>query len=101
MLGATTPAELRHLEKDRALWRRFQTVEEPEPSEEDALAILRGLEGRYAEHHGVKYTPDALDAAVKLSARYLRDRFLPDKAIDVLDEAGAALSSIGRSAPSR
>ena len=96
VLGATTPAELRHLEKDRALWRRFQTVEVPEPSEEDALAILRGLEGRYAEHHGVSFTPDALEAAVRLSVRHLRDRFLPDKAIDVLDEAGAARSSAGQ-----
>ncbi|RJF73372.1 AAA family ATPase [Deinococcus cavernae] len=96
VLGATTPAELRHLEKDRALWRRFQTVDVPEPSEDDALKILRGLAPRYAEHHGVKYTPDALDAAVRLSSRYLRDRFLPDKAIDVLDEAGAALSSAGK-----
>ncbi|GHF57197.1 ATP-dependent Clp protease ATP-binding subunit ClpA [Deinococcus metalli] len=96
VLGATTPAELRHLEKDRALWRRFQTVDVPEPSEEDALAILRGLAGRYAEHHGVTYTDPALDAAVRLSARHLRDRFLPDKAIDVLDESGAARSSAGQ-----
>ena len=96
VLGATTPAELRHLEKDRALWRRFQTVDVPEPSEDDALAILKGLAPRYAEHHKVTYRRDALDAAVKLSARYLRDRFLPDKAIDVLDEAGAALSSAGK-----
>ena len=96
VLGATTPAELRHLEKDRALWRRFQTVDVPEPSEGDALEILRGLAPRYAEHHGVTYTEGALDAAVRLSARHLRDRFLPDKAIDVLDEAGAAFSSAGR-----
>ncbi|MFC4639559.1 AAA family ATPase [Deinococcus hohokamensis] len=96
VLGATTPAELRHLEKDRALWRRFQTVDVPEPGEEDALAILRGLSGRYAAHHAVTYTPAALDAAVRLSVRHLRDRFLPDKAIDVLDEAGAARSSAGK-----
>ncbi|WP_394649649.1 AAA family ATPase [uncultured Deinococcus sp.] len=96
VLGATTPAELRHLEKDRALWRRFQTVEVPEPSEEDALAILRGLAPHYAAHHGVTYADDALDAAVRLSARHLRDRFLPDKAIDVLDEAGAARRSAGK-----
>jgi ATP-dependent Clp protease ATP-binding subunit ClpA len=96
VLGATTPAELRHLEKDRALWRRFQTVEVPEPSEEDALAILRGLAPHYAAHHGVTYADDALDAAVRLSARHLRDRFLPDKAIDVIDEAGAARRSAGR-----
>ncbi|GGL99652.1 AAA family ATPase [Deinococcus aerophilus] len=96
VLGATTPAELRHLEKDRALWRRFQTVEVAEPSEDDALEILRGLASKYAAHHGVTYTPDALDAAVRLSVRHLRDRFLPDKAIDVLDEAGAARSSAGQ-----
>jgi ATP-dependent Clp protease ATP-binding subunit ClpA len=96
VLGATTPAELRHLEKDRALWRRFQTVEVPEPSEADTLAILRGLAPGYAGHHGVTYTEGALDAAVRLSVRHLRDRFLPDKAIDVLDEAGAARSSAGK-----
>ncbi|WP_216323255.1 AAA family ATPase [Deinococcus aestuarii] len=96
VLGATTPGEVRYLEKDRALWRRFQTVEVPEPSEEDALAILRGLAPGYASHHGVTYTEGALDAAVRLSARHLRDRFLPDKAIDVLDEAGAARSSTGQ-----
>ena len=95
VMGATTPAELRHLEKDRALWRRFQTVEVAEPSEEDALEILRGLAPKYADHHSVTYTPDALDAAVRLSVRHLRDRFLPDKAIDVIDEAGAARSSAG------
>ncbi len=93
VLGATTPAELRHLEKDRALWRRFQTVEVAEPSEVDALEILRGLASKYAQHHSVSYTPEALDAAVRLSVRHLRDRFLPDKAIDVIDEAGAARSS--------
>ncbi|OLV19447.1 AAA family ATPase [Deinococcus marmoris] len=95
VMGATTPAELRHLEKDRALWRRFQTVDVAEPSEEDALEILRGLAPKYAQHHGVTYTPEALDAAVRLSVRHLRDRFLPDKAIDVIDEAGAARSSAG------
>ncbi|WP_161881396.1 AAA family ATPase [Deinococcus alpinitundrae] len=95
VLGATTPQELRHLEKDRALWRRFGVVDVPEPSEEDALGILRGLQSRYAEHHHVTYSPAALDAAVKLSARYIRDRFLPDKAIDVIDEAGAARSVRG------
>lgn len=96
VLGATTPAELRHLEKDRALWRRFQTVEVMEPSPEDAREIVRGLAPKYAAHHGVMFTPEALDAAVHLSVRHLRDRFLPDKAIDVLDEAGAARSSAGQ-----
>ncbi|MFB9992209.1 AAA family ATPase [Deinococcus oregonensis] len=95
LMGATTPAELRHLEKDRALWRRFQPVEVPEPSEADALAILRGLAPKYAAHHKVTYSDAGLDAAVRLSARHLRDRFLPDKAIDVIDEAGAARSSVG------
>ncbi|TSA83868.1 AAA family ATPase [Deinococcus detaillensis] len=95
VLGATTPQELRHLEKDRALWRRFGVVDVPEPSEADALDILRGLQSRYAEHHKVSYSDAALDAAVKLSARYIRDRFLPDKAIDVIDEAGAARSVRG------
>ena len=90
VIGATTPSELRHLQSDRALWRRFQTVDVPEPTEEDALAILQGLAPAYEAHHGVNYTPEALRAAVSLSARYLRDRFLPDKAIDVMDEAGAA-----------
>ena len=96
VLGATTPAELRYLEKDRALWRRFQTVDVPEPSEADAEQILSGLAPRYAAHHRVTYAPEALGAAVRLSARYLRDRFLPDKAIDVIDEAGAARSSTGQ-----
>ena len=90
VIGATTPAELRHLQGDRALWRRFQAIDLPEPSEEEALEILQGLAPAYAAHHGVTYAPEALRSAVGLSARYLRDRFLPDKAIDVMDEAGAA-----------
>jgi ATP-dependent Clp protease ATP-binding subunit ClpA len=93
VLGATTPAELRHLERDRALWRRFQTVDVPEPSEADALSILKGLAGRYASHHGVTYPDASLEAAVRLSVRHLTGRFLPDKAIDVLDESGAAYSA--------
>ncbi|WP_425147343.1 AAA family ATPase [Deinococcus sp.] len=93
VLGATTPGEVRYLEKDRALWRRFQTVEVPEPSEADALEILKGLAPRYAEHHRVSYPPESLDAAVRLSVRHLQGRFLPDKAIDVLDEAGAGYSA--------
>ncbi|WP_045233350.1 Clp protease N-terminal domain-containing protein, partial [Deinococcus pimensis] len=90
VIGATTPGELRHLQSDRALWRRFQVVDVPEPDEEDAVRIILGLAPAYAAHHGVTYAGDALRAAVTLSARYLRDRFLPDKAIDVMDEAGAA-----------
>lgn len=95
VLGATTSAEVRHLEKDRALWRRFQTIDVIEPSQEDAIQILHGVVGKYAEHHGVEYSEEAIVAAVQLSARYLRDKQLPDKAIDVLDEAGAAFSSRG------
>jgi len=76
-------------EKDSALERRFQKVKVEEPSQEDAIAILEGLQFKYEEHHKAKYTPEAIYAAVKLSSRYLSDRYLPDKAIDVLDEAGS------------
>ena len=93
VLGATTPAEVRHLERDKALWRRFQSVDVPEPSEADALSILKGLAGRYAAHHGVTYPDASLEAAVSLSVRHLTGRFLPDKAIDVIDESGAAYSA--------
>ena len=93
VLGATTPAEVRHLERDKALWRRFQTVDVPEPSETDTLSILKGLAGRYAAHHGVTYPDASLEAAVSLSVRHLTGRFLPDKAIDVIDESGAAYSA--------
>jgi ATP-dependent Clp protease ATP-binding subunit ClpA len=90
-IGSTTFEEFRqHFEKDRALSRRFQRVEVNEPSIEDTKKILEGLRGKYEEFHGVRYTDDALDAAATLSARYLHDRRLPDKAIDLLDEAGAA-----------
>jgi ATP-dependent Clp protease ATP-binding subunit ClpA len=90
-IGSTTFEEFRqHFEKDRALSRRFQRVEVNEPSIEDTKKILEGLRSRYEEFHGVRYTDDALDAAATLSARYLHDRRLPDKAIDLLDEAGAA-----------
>ncbi|MBK1666488.1 hypothetical protein CKO28_00340 [Rhodovibrio sodomensis] len=89
-LGATTHTEYRkYFEKDAAMSRRFQPVSVDEPSEEDALAILRGLESRYAGHHKVSYSPQALEAAVKLSAKHIRQRRLPDKAIDLIDEAGA------------
>ncbi|WP_144758602.1 ATP-dependent Clp protease ATP-binding subunit [Curtobacterium sp. 9128] len=89
MVGATTLNEYRRIEKDAALERRFQPVTVGEPSVEDAVAILHGLAPRYAEHHGVTYTDDALRAAVELSHRYVTDRHLPDKAIDLIDQAGA------------
>ncbi|GAA1083278.1 MULTISPECIES: ATP-dependent Clp protease ATP-binding subunit [Pseudonocardia] len=90
VIGATTIDEYRrHIESDSALARRFQPVLVPEPSVEDAVTILRGLADRYEAHHQVRYTPDALRAAVELSDRYVTDRFLPDKAIDLLDQAGA------------
>jgi ATP-dependent Clp protease ATP-binding subunit ClpB len=90
-IGATTLAEYRIIEKDSALERRFQPVYVGEPNEEDALTILRGLKERYEIHHGVRVKDAALVAAVKLSSRYLADRFLPDKAIDLIDEAGSRL----------
>ena len=90
VIGATTADEYRkHIEKDSALERRFQPVNIGEPSPEDTLQILKGLQSRYEEHHHVRYTDEALAAAVTLSNRYVQDRFLPDKAIDLLDEAGA------------
>jgi ATP-dependent Clp protease ATP-binding subunit ClpA len=89
-IGSTTFQEYRGIfEKDRALSRRFQKVDVLEPSVEDAFLILKGLKSRFEEHHGLKYTDKALQAAAELSARYITDRFLPDKAIDVIDEAGA------------
>jgi ATP-dependent Clp protease ATP-binding subunit ClpA len=90
-IGASTWEEYRTFERDRALARRFQTIEVTEPSLEDAVAILAGLRDRYESHHDVRYTDEALRAAVDLSQRWLHDRSLPDKAIDVLDEAGAAV----------
>lgn len=89
-IGATTLNEFRKfIEKDAALERRFQKVKVNEPSPEDAIAILEGLQEKYETHHKVNYTPEAIKGAVKLSARYLTDRYLPDKAIDIIDEAGA------------
>jgi len=89
-IGATTLKEYRkYIEKDAALERRFQTVLVKEPSIEDAVEIMRGLRGKYEEHHHAQFTDEALRAAVEYSARYLPDRFLPDKAIDLIDEAGA------------
>ena len=90
-IGATTYQEYRGIfEKDHALSRRFQKIDVPEPSVEQAIAILRGLKSRFEEHHNVKYSATAITSAVELSARFITDRHLPDKAIDVLDEAGAA-----------
>ncbi|WP_404312388.1 ATP-dependent Clp protease ATP-binding subunit [Agrococcus terreus] len=91
MIGATTLAEFRRIEKDAALTRRFQPVLVAEPSVEDAVRILDGLKSAYEEHHRVSYTEQAIEAAVELSHRYISDRFLPDKAIDLIDQAGARL----------
>ncbi len=90
-IGATTYQEYRGIfEKDHALSRRFQKVDVPEPSVEQAIEILKGLKSRFETHHGIKYSAAALTSAVELSARFINDRHLPDKAIDVIDEAGAA-----------
>ena len=90
VIGATTFNEYRkHIEKDAALERRFQPVMVGEPSQEEAIAILKGLKDRYEAHHKVQITDEAIDAAVKLSARYISDRYLPDKAIDLIDEAAS------------
>src|SRR5690242_21190223 len=92
MVGATTLDEYReHVEKDPALERRFQPVFVGEPSVEDTIGILRGLKERYEVHHGVRITDAALVAAAALSDRYITDRFLPDKAIDLVDEAASRL----------
>jgi ATP-dependent Clp protease ATP-binding subunit ClpA len=89
-IGATTYTEFRGIfEKDHALSRRFQKIDVLEPSIAETVEILRGLKSRFETHHGVKYTPAALTTAAELSARYINDRHLPDKAIDVIDEAGA------------
>ncbi len=89
-IGSTTPREYaRSIEKDRSLERRFQSVRVAPPSEEETIGILRGIRGKYESFHGLAYTEEALAAAVYLSSRYISDRFLPDKAIDVIDEAGA------------
>ncbi|HNK59244.1 MAG TPA: ATP-dependent Clp protease ATP-binding subunit, partial [Leptospiraceae bacterium] len=98
-IGATTNTEYRkYIEKDSALERRFQTVKVAEPSVDDAIKILDGLKKAYESHHKVRYTPKALEQAVKLSHRYINDRYLPDKAIDIIDEAGskARLANCGR-----
>ena len=88
IMGATTITEYRkYVEKDAALERRFQPVTVEEPGEEQTVAILKGLRGKYEAHHHVKITDEAVEAAVRLSARYINARFLPDKAIDLMDEA--------------
>lgn len=89
-IGATTPSEFRKsIEKDRSLERRFQSVKVPAPNEADTIVILEGIKDRYESYHNVRYTDEAIEAAVYQSNRYLPDRFLPDKAIDIIDEAGA------------
>lgn len=92
VIGATTLSEYRkHIEKDPALERRFQPVMVDEPQREDAISILRGIKGNYERHHGVKISDAAVVAAVDLSTKYISDRFLPDKAIDLMDEATASV----------
>lgn len=99
-IGATTLDEYRkHIEKDAALERRFQPVQVDEPSMEDTITILRGLRDKYEAHHRVSYTDEALKAAASLSDRYINDRFLPDKAVDLLDEAGARMRIKRMTAP--
>ena len=89
-LGSTTYKEFRGIfEKDRALSRRFQKVEVAEPTIDETFNILKGLKGRFEEHHKIKYTEGALKAAAALSSKHINDIYLPDKAIDVVDEAGA------------
>ena len=97
-IGSTTYSEFRSIfEKDHALARRFQKIDLPEPSVEETIEILKGLKTRFEEHHGVKYSINALRSAAELSERYITDRFLPDKAIDVIDEAGAHRQLTGKS----
>ena len=97
-IGATTYNEYRQIfEKDHALSRRFQKVDVPEPSIAETIEILKGLKSRFEQHHGVKYSPAALTTAAELSARFINDRHLPDKAIDVIDEAGAAQKILPKS----
>ena len=89
LVGATTLNEFRTIEKDAALARRLQPVQVEEPSKEEALAILHGLRAKYESYHQIAYTDEALESAIQLSTRYIQDRYLPDKAIDLLDEAGS------------
>jgi len=100
LVGATTISEYRkNIEKDSALERRFQPVTVAEPTEEDAILILKGLKDKYEAHHNVKITDEAIESAVKLSVRYISDRFLPDKAIDLIDEAASKVRLKGCSQP--
>ena len=100
IIGATTAEEFRkHLQKDPAFERRFQSIDVEEPSIPDTIKILNALAPRYAEHHHVTYTPAAIEAAANLSSRYIQDRFLPDKAIDLMDEAGARARIAANKAP--
>lgn len=100
LIGATTINEYRkYIEKDSALERRFQPVTVDEPSEEESVAILKGLRSRYEDHHKVEITDGALEAAVKLSSRYINDRFLPDKAIDLIDEAASKVRLMNYTKP--
>lgn len=92
LVGATTLNEYRIIEKDAALERRMQPVKVDEPSVEETITILRGIQKKYEDYHHVKYSDDAIEAAAKLSNRYIQDRFLPDKAIDLLDEAGSKMN---------
>ncbi|MBW1641449.1 MAG: ATP-dependent Clp protease ATP-binding subunit ClpA [Deltaproteobacteria bacterium] len=95
-IGSTTYEEYKnHFEKDRALSRRFEKIEVAEPPQAETVKILKGLRSRYEEHHGITYTDQALKTAVELSAKYLNDRYLPDKAIDVIDEVGAYMKLSG------
>ncbi|MGR3551336.1 ATP-dependent Clp protease ATP-binding subunit ClpA [Pseudooceanicola sp.] len=97
-MGSTTYKEFRqHFEKDRALSRRFQKIDVNEPSVEDSIKILQGLKPYFEDHHSIRYTADAIKTAVELSSRYINDRKLPDKAIDVIDEAGAAQHLVAES----
>jgi ATP-dependent Clp protease ATP-binding subunit ClpC len=102
LIGATTIAEYRkYIEKDAALERRFQPVTVEEPTEEEAVRILEGIKGKYEAHHHVTITPEAVDAAVRLSSRYINDRNLPDKAIDLIDEAAASARLHAMDAPDK
>ena len=99
VLCTTIDEYRKYIEKDSALERRFQPVTVGEPTKEEAVQILKGLRDKYEAHHGVKITDDAIEAAVNLSDRYITDRFLPDKAIDLIDEAGAKVRIANLTAP--